>query len=56
MAGLRTAEQIRAAGAAAVAGWRLTPAQVEEVVSILMPVRGETAAPVTITAGRERAA
>jgi hypothetical protein len=45
MAALRSTAEIRAAGAAAVAGWRLTAAQVEQVVGILLPVRDQISQP-----------
>lgn len=38
---LRTPDEIRAAGAAAVAGWRLTDEQADRVAAVLMPVRGQ---------------
>ncbi|WP_346536992.1 hypothetical protein [Micromonospora sp. DPT] len=38
---LRTPEEIRAAGADAVRGWRLTPRKVEQIVALLHPVRDE---------------
>jgi hypothetical protein len=41
MTTLRTKDEIRAAGAAAVKDWCLTPAQVDQVVALLMPVRSE---------------
>lgn len=38
---LRTPEEINAAGAEAVKGWKLTPRQVDQLVAILTPVRDE---------------
>ena len=36
---LRTDDEIRAAGAEAVAGWELTDQQVEQIAALLHPVR-----------------
>lgn len=44
MAHLRTDEQIRAAGAARVAGWQLSDEQVERMAALLLPVREKAAA------------
>lgn len=38
---LHTPEEIRAAGAEAVAGWQLTERQVDQIVALLHPVRDE---------------
>lgn len=45
MTTLRTKDEIRAAGAAAAKGRRLTEAEVDAVVAILMPVRSEVWGP-----------
>ncbi|MGN9802023.1 hypothetical protein [Micromonospora sp. L32] len=38
---LHTPEEIRAAGAEAVRGWRLNERQVDQIVALLHPVRDE---------------
>lgn len=43
---LHSPEEIRAAGAAAVAGWQLTERQVDQIVALLTPVRDEVWKPI----------